>query len=238
VTVTSFDSYRNKHNGERCFILGNGPSLVEENLSLLKDEIVFIVNRGYFALDIGLDHYNYYVLTDLRVYSEDFDEIQKLSKPPRFYSSLISENHCYINGPQEPYIPINRFKDNDKRKMGLFRNNFPKNFEDGWGKARTVVFDAALVAYFMGFKEIYFLGVDLTSPSDTQTHFYGTGIREQRLRKDFTGKPDSFCSLVDNFNSFFKKNNVKFINLSKGFLHRVPMQTDTLENILAHKLRT
>ena len=229
----TFDFYRDKHIGERCFILGNGPSLKEENLSLLKDEVVFIVNRGYFALEIGLDHYNYYVLTDLRVYKEDSKEIQKNSKFPRFYSSLIEDLESYNSGIEEDYIPIQRT--NDKSRMSLFRNKFPKNFEEGWGKARTVVFDAALVAYFMGFKEIYLLGVDLTSSSDQQTHFYGTGHREQMLRKEFTVKPDSFYSLANNFNLFFEKNNVKFINLSKGFSHRIPLNTDTLENIISER---
>lgn len=234
----SFDPYRNKHKGERCFILGNGPSLAEENLSLLKDEIVFIVNRGYFALDLGLDHYDYYVLTDLRVYSEDASEIQTNVTSPRFYSSLISDNSSYLSGPQEDYIPINRPTDK-KDRMGLFRNNFPINFEDGWGKARTVVFDTVLVAYFMGFKEIYFLGVDLSNNTDnTNTHFYGTGDREQKLKREFEGKPDGFKKLVENFNLFFKNNNVTFINLSKGFSNKVPLKTDRLENVLANKLYT
>ena len=233
--IHSFDSYKNKHLGERCFILGNGPSLKDENLSLLSNENVFLVNRGYFALDIGLDHYDYYVLTDLRVYSEDAEEIRSKSKFPRFYSSLIENNSNYIKGVKEDYIPIKKFEDKDKRKMSLYRNSFPTSFNDGWGKARTVVFDAALTAFFMGFKEIYFLGVDLTSPSDQETHFYGTGIREQRLRKDFTGNPDSFRSLINNFNLFFKSCNVKFINLSKGFKHKELMKTSTLEDIINEK---
>jgi len=45
-----FDQFKNKHQGERCFILGNSPSLQEESLSLLKDETVFIVNKGYREL--------------------------------------------------------------------------------------------------------------------------------------------------------------------------------------------
>lgn len=35
------EQYRNKHAGERCFILGNGPSLKKTDLSLLKREISF-----------------------------------------------------------------------------------------------------------------------------------------------------------------------------------------------------
>ena len=235
----TFEPYANKHLNERCFILGNGPSLKEENLKLLENEKIFIVNRGYFALEIGLHHYDYYVLTDLRVYSEDAKEIQNNVKCPRFYSSLILENKSYLEGPREDYIPIQRFRDKDKRKKDLFRNKFPKKFDDGWGKARTVVFDAALIAFFMGFKEIYFLGVDLSNNTDNKdTHFYGTGFREQKLKNEFEGKPEGFKNLVENFNKFFEDKDIKFINLSKGFNNKVPMQTDTLENVLRDKLRT
>lgn len=234
----NFSDFENKHTGQRCFILGNGPSLKQENLSLLKGEFVFIVNRGYFALNLGLDHYDYYVLTDLRVYSEDADEIRSKTKSPRFYSSLIEENHAYNSGQKEDYIPIKKFADKSKGKMSLFRNKFPETFYDGWGKCRTVVYDAALVAYFMGFSEIYFLGVDLTSESSNETHFYGTGTREQKLKNEFNGKSDSFIKLAINFNNFFQEKGIKFVNLSKGFQHKIPMNIDTLENILSEKLRT
>src|SRR5437870_4954347 len=32
------------HRGKRCFILGNGPSLKQQDLSLLRDEHVFVTN--------------------------------------------------------------------------------------------------------------------------------------------------------------------------------------------------
>ena len=38
---------RNKHEGERCFILATGPSLNETNLDLVRDEIKFGVNTLY-----------------------------------------------------------------------------------------------------------------------------------------------------------------------------------------------
>lgn len=37
--------FHNMHLGERCFVLGNGPSLKDVNFSLLKDEFVFTCNR-------------------------------------------------------------------------------------------------------------------------------------------------------------------------------------------------
>ena len=37
--------FKDTHRGERCFIVGNGPSIKQQDLSLLKDEIVFCVNQ-------------------------------------------------------------------------------------------------------------------------------------------------------------------------------------------------
>ena len=41
--------FHNTHNGERCFILGNGPSLKEVNLRELSNEFVFTVNNFGFV---------------------------------------------------------------------------------------------------------------------------------------------------------------------------------------------
>ncbi len=37
------------HRGQRCFIIGNGPSLKQTDLSLLKDEFTFGMNRIYLG---------------------------------------------------------------------------------------------------------------------------------------------------------------------------------------------
>ena len=39
--------FKNKHDGQRCFIIGNGPSLTAEDLNLLKNEVTFAANRIY-----------------------------------------------------------------------------------------------------------------------------------------------------------------------------------------------
>ena len=38
---------KNKHKGERCFILGSGPSIKDEDLKPLKNEIVFAYIFAY-----------------------------------------------------------------------------------------------------------------------------------------------------------------------------------------------
>ncbi|MFO7997093.1 MAG: hypothetical protein R6U93_08195, partial [Dehalococcoidia bacterium] len=42
---------KDKHEGQRCFIIGNGPSLRNTDLSLLRDEVTFGLNRIYLLFD-------------------------------------------------------------------------------------------------------------------------------------------------------------------------------------------
>ena len=83
--------FENKHQGERCFILGNAPSLSDENLSLLKNEKVFICNRGHKAKDIGLDHFDYHVVLDLLFYEDYAKELYEVSEGIKFYPEIVKE---------------------------------------------------------------------------------------------------------------------------------------------------
>jgi hypothetical protein len=40
---------KDAHRGERCFLIGNGPSLKQTDLSLLKNEFTIGTNRIYLA---------------------------------------------------------------------------------------------------------------------------------------------------------------------------------------------
>jgi len=46
-SVQALAGFHNLHQGQRCFILGNGPSLRKTDLSLLEGEVTFGMNRIY-----------------------------------------------------------------------------------------------------------------------------------------------------------------------------------------------
>src|SRR5438445_9458842 len=46
--------FRDKHRGQRCFILCNGPSVLKQDLLPLRDEIVMSVSNGYLHKDFAL----------------------------------------------------------------------------------------------------------------------------------------------------------------------------------------
>ena len=231
--MAMFDDYNNKYSGQRCFILGSGPSLIEENLSLIKNEKIFIVNRGYKALQHGLDNYDFYVCTDKRVYEENSNEIQKNTKFPRFYNHSFMDSKIFWNGDREKFIPI--FKHENKNSIlykSLIFNIMPSNYYDGWGKTSTVVLDCALVAFFLGFKEIYILGVDLSYEDNNKTHFYG--IEKRRYTEEIKSGvfvSESLKITVQNLNNFFNSHSVKMVNLSKGYKHKNMFVEGSLEDL-------
>ena len=124
-----FKKYENKYDGDRCFIIGSGPSLPEENLSLLKNEKIFIVNKAFKALQLGLPHYDFYVCVDKRVYEENSNEIQEHTKFPRFYNSAFLDSEYYWRGKREKFIPVFRHENkNSILYKSLMLNIMPSNY--------------------------------------------------------------------------------------------------------------
>ena len=217
----------NKHKDKRCFIIGGGPSLKEENLEKLENEFVFITNKSYKAQSLGLKKYHYYVITDSRVYRQIKDEMNNIVKCPKFYSGPILRKGGISTN--EDYIPFSIRKNNNS----ILDNDFPESVTDGWNYNGTVVLDAALIAFFMGFSKIYFLGVDFDYDKKT-THFYPSDERELKDKNEFFEKKKLILKCTENVSNFMKKNKVDFVNLSKGFAFKNQniMESNKLENIL------
>ena len=111
----------------------------------------------------------------------------------------------------------------------------PLEYEVGWGKTVTVVVDAILIAYFMGFKKIYLLGVDMRVPEDNETHFYGNEKRLKGIVKEIK-RPD-FLSLagiqiIKNLIAFSNHLKFEIVNLSQGYTRSDLFKTDSLEKLL------
>ena len=62
MSYNSIDSLYNIKKGERCFLLGNGPSLTKQNITKLKNEQVFVVNWFAFHKDYHIFNNIYYAI--------------------------------------------------------------------------------------------------------------------------------------------------------------------------------
>ena len=69
---------RNSHTGESCFILGNGPSLREDNLRLLQGENVFTVNQACRNSDFYFISPKYHFWVDQNFFKIDTSRTEEL----------------------------------------------------------------------------------------------------------------------------------------------------------------
>lgn len=145
-SLTKLMKYKNKHVGERCFILGNGPSLKNTDLSMLKNEYTFGLNRIYLLFPKLGYQPSYYVAVNKLVIAQCSDEILNSIKSVKF----ISYDARYL-------IPYT----NDM--VFLYSRNISHFFRDitkGVSQGATVTNVALQIAYYMGFQQVILVGVD------------------------------------------------------------------------------
>ncbi|MCL0036167.1 DUF115 domain-containing protein [Dehalococcoidia bacterium] len=153
------EKLRDIHKGQRCFIIGTGPSLNNTNLSLLKDEIIFGVNTLYRGISRFGINCNYYAVSDEVAWQEHFENVLGLDTvlflSGRAGKSYLSNVNFFQRFKKGEPIVIRQFG-----PMWISKR-FSKDLSTGayWGS--TVIIDICLqAAYHMGFKEVYLLGCD------------------------------------------------------------------------------
>ena len=149
-------SLRNKYIGQRCFIIGSGPSIKKMDLSPLKNEITFGFN-AFFLLAESLGFLPTYYLVEDNLPAEDNAEmINALKGTTKIFPQDL--NYCLKKDPHTIYVHFDRYSSDPKKA------EFP-GFSDNalrcvyWGG--TVAYMALELAYYMGIREVYLIGIDL-----------------------------------------------------------------------------
>lgn len=98
------DAFKDRHKGERCFVVGNGPSLNELDMTLLKDEITLGSNRCYLGFERFGSPFKYWGIQDnyqIQEYSREYETSLPHDLPKFFpfeYLPLLRfENACPVN---------------------------------------------------------------------------------------------------------------------------------------------
>ena len=181
-SVARIKLFQNKHQSERCFILGNGPSLKHTDLSRLKNEITFGMNRIYLLFpQIGFPT-SYYLAINTLVIEQCANEIMALDMP-RFVS--WRGRKWLRPDPDVIYL------DTDYTDPPTFSRDLSGRVFEG----STVTYVAMQLAYHMGFEEVILVGVDHSfttkgkpnvtvvsdgeDPNHFSTEYFGKGYRWQ-----------------------------------------------------------
>jgi hypothetical protein len=180
-SIQRLATLRDVHRGQRCFIIGNGPSLKKTDLSRLKGEFTFGMNRFYLIFEELGFHSSYYLSVNSLVIEQCAEDIRRLPMP-RFVSWRSRD----LIQPAQDLIFLHTTYTGPR---------FARDARGRLWEGATVTYAALQLAYHMGFEQAILIGVDhnfvtqgkpnttIISQGDDPNHFnpayFGKGFRWQ-----------------------------------------------------------
>lgn len=140
------------HRDQRCWIIGNGPSLNRLDLTRLRGEITFGCNCVWLLHERLGGHTSYYCVEDNLVIEDRAQQIRQLNGPLKFFPAdqrkhlAGCENSVFTEFVRGEYPGFPRFSQRCDRVVF-------------WGG--TVVYMMLQLARWMGCDPIYLIGVDM-----------------------------------------------------------------------------
>jgi hypothetical protein len=146
---------KNRHAGERAFVIGNGPSLRISDLDRITEEVTFACNKIYLAFPETAWRPTYYTVEDHLVAQQNHTEIEAMRRVATklfphtlaLHGIHFSDGLTYRFNWKDVYPALPEFSDDA-------RHGFH------WGS--TVVYTMLQLAAFMGIREIYLIGIDFS----------------------------------------------------------------------------
>lgn len=169
------------HKKKRAFIVGNGPSLSVADLDCIKDEISFAANKIYLLYDKSEYRPTYYTCVDL-IFIENHYELVNHLPGIKFFPTWAKQ---YITSNKDHFffkelgLPIN------KGFLPLFSKDLAKGLYGGY----TVTYNSIQIAWYMGIREIYLIGMDHIYNLSSQTVLhekYGTIMVSEGEKNHFS----------------------------------------------------
>ncbi len=222
-TLKEWADLKGLYSGRRAFLLGNGPSLNETELYLLKDEHTMCFNR----FDLMLERLNwvptFYSTIDDRVLLDTVDVVNKMSSVSE--RSFFPDIHPF-------FVDFRSLIEKRSNVHWLFLDR--TDFSDQLpycGINKTVANVGLQILGYLGFSEIYLLGVDMSysvpkraiienarditaMDDDDESHFdpryFGKG------RKFHVPMLDETFAKFEEAKRFFETRGVRIVNSSVG----------------------
>ena len=146
-------SLKDKHRGRRAFIIGTGPSLRIADLERLSDDLTFASNRIYVCFRDTPWRPTYYSTSYLDVHDNYYKDIDAIEKAVKFLPKIARKvcapvrNAIYIRRIYERFQPPEKPRFSYRAIAGVC-----------WGG--TITYELIQLAFYMGIREFYLLGVD------------------------------------------------------------------------------
>ena len=228
--------YKNRYDGKRCFLIGNGPSLKAEDLNKLyiNKEISFGCNYIYKIFNETAWRPSYYVVSDLAFIKLDYKNFAELDIDVKFIGNptqIMDIDEDILN-----VLQIGNGKVHFFNKVVMHDDSNVLPFSPDPSRAvytgGTVMYAMIQFAVYFGFSEIYLLGVDnnyvpmidTLRRNDKVNHFYNVdaSINEQTIEiRGLASVDGSINAKLLEYTytiaaKYCKKHNIKIFNATRG----------------------
>ena len=166
-------AFKEKHKGQRCFILATGPSVAQQNLLGLANEDCIAVSHFFLHEDIRSIAPRYHVIAPYHA-PFDFADVGKMVGG--LHENYPDDMTCFFCHSSYQYSTYEFFKQHPEL---AFKNSFFIDYSGSRGldesnyldervwdiskspfQVRTVIYAAIQLAIYMSYKEIYLVGCD------------------------------------------------------------------------------
>jgi hypothetical protein len=212
---------KDRHKGERCFIVGNGPSINSQDLTLLKDETTFFCNFFFKHPRIREIRPSYYAVADGKLATGEWDisileEIRESCPDVTLFLSATFQDNPrfapYLNTESVFWLYVDQLT-----HMGF---RAPIDLTRGL-HGFNIIKVCVSVALYMGFKDIYLLGVDndgtFRDMLGESSHFYDAPPEGKDYERDLWVVASGFRGWTAIANRY-RGSDHRIVNLTAGGL--------------------
>lgn len=231
--IVKIKQFKGIYAGERCFLIGNGPSLEVDDLEKLKDEITFACNSIFRLFNSTDWRPTYYFIHDEKLEYKVFPNGEEWKKNicaevKMAFTSVQSRAFFYRNewGLKNLYY---------YKRIPIVENEFP--FSEDPSRciytSGTIAYAMLQMAAYMGFTEIYMLGFDTNYAierkrdgtilyNDVKNHHDLMKVDDETA-KQISAKDANIChdveSMIQGYRSakkYAEEHDISIINVTRG----------------------
>lgn len=206
---------KNKFSGDTCYILGNGPSIKQLDINLIRNKKVFVVNGFYKSPLYEQLAPTVHCIYDKFIFEESREDIDPIISENKHNTIFILNRRAIgkLSNPQNCYYVYSTLLPTKHCKSYELTKN-----ANTW---LNIIPFAIMCAIYMGFKKIILLGCDFSLfASRKQSHFYDQSAsidRKESLFQDLQGNA-IVCTQHDYLRVYAEKNGITIVNATPGSL--------------------
>ena len=209
------ENFKNLYNERRCFLIATGPSLVMGDLDLLKrhNEVCISVNGIFKAFDKTKWRPDYYVVSDADFASKNRKIIDSLN-----ISYKLVSDQCVEFWKYEHDNNVIVYHHNASDCCYDFSEDISRVSYAGY----TITYICMQIAVYMGFKEIYLLGVDCNYSRGSQNNHFMKEDKPDNMNHN----EDKMLLAYQSARQYADEHDIKIYNATRGGMLEVFERVD------------